>query len=209
MVIPSTEMEFKQKAEKDLQFINKSAGEGSAIFTRVKFITRIAKYALIGLAFLLLESGVFSHFPMFAGRPNLLLPYAVFVALVDDPKAGAVIGLCGGFVSDALFTSPLMFSPIMYSLAAYTAGTIVNRYFTVNLATSYLTLTMAVILREIMEFIFLLGTWGNISIMLAIGQIILPSFFYTMIVALPIYFISRIGVKSKLTRDIYYERAIR
>ena len=65
-------------------------------------IRRILIYGILLLLLSAAESAFFARLYILPAAPDLILGVVVAVSLLDSQKAGAVVGVAGGFLSDAI-----------------------------------------------------------------------------------------------------------
>lgn len=149
----------------------------------------IKRILLFGVLLLLLsaaESSFFGRLRYLPAVPDLILGATVAVTLLDSQKAGAVFGVAGGFLSDALGSTGISLSPILYLLVAVAVGALASKMMA-KLPSFSLLMLPALLCRGI----FTLGQatllWGRSPLSDVLRYIVLPELIWTAIFCLPAY----------------------
>ncbi len=72
------------------------------------------------------------HLKIFGVTPALTLAAVLSVAFFDGEHSGAVAGIAGGFILDALGSTGLMLLPIIYMLIGFSVGLATHRFLSRN-----------------------------------------------------------------------------
>lgn len=82
---------------------------------------------------MLLDSIVFARVNLFDIRPDAMLAATVSFAVLTGSGSGAVFGLCGGLLMDALFGRSLGLYAALYLIAGLCAGYFYKKFYADNL----------------------------------------------------------------------------
>ena len=73
------------------------------------------------------QASVGSRIGLFSATPSLTLAFTALTSLFESKKTGAVVGLAGGFLTDALGGAGFSLLPLFYTLTGWFLGEICER----------------------------------------------------------------------------------
>lgn len=80
------------------------------------------RLALVVVVALTLQVSLFARFSYEGARPDVVLLVAIAGGLVAGAERGALVGFAAGLAFDALLTTPLGLSALVYCLVGYVVG---------------------------------------------------------------------------------------
>jgi rod shape-determining protein MreD len=148
-------------------------------FSRLWRKSALVLLALIVVALLIQTSGLL-RMPTIRARPDLLLALLYYFARYEGSVAGAVLGFLTGLIEDV--TNPDTFG--VGALAKCTIGFLTGRYwagrriFKENWRAQAVTLFAAVVLHDVVYFLFLTGG-RPLDFLALLSRVTLPAALYT------------------------------
>lgn len=103
---------------------------------------------ILFLVSLILQSTVFSHLNIAGIKPDLVLVFIVFYALLNGPKEGALIGFVGGMLQDLLFGQDLGMNTVAKTVVGYTFGVLEKKIYKDNILIPMVALFLGTFLNE-------------------------------------------------------------
>ena len=189
-----------------------SGRQKSALASR-EVIVQLCIYVAIPSAILMavLQSSVTAQLHLFGASPDLVLVLVVSWALLRGLQEGVVVALAGGMVLDALSGAPFGLGTVALvmtsALAGLSGGDALRASLSLNdrlLGAMALRLVIVVLATWIYYGLlaFFLRVSGEVmSAGLALGQIVLPTAFLNVLIALPIYGVVRMVVARSRTEE--------
>ncbi len=151
-----------------------------------ELIKRILLYGILLLLLSAAESSFFGRLRYLPAVPDLILGATVAVTLLDSQKAGAVFGVLGGFLSDALGSVGISLSPMLYLLVAVTVGSLASKMMS-SLPSFCLLMLPALLCRGVFSLGQATLLWGYFPVADVLRHIVLPELIWTTIFCLPAY----------------------
>ena len=131
-----------------------------------------------------------SGLEIFGVSPALTFVFVCAVGFVFGERSGAIFGIIGGVLIDALGFSGFMISPVLYMISGYLCGNLVGWFLSKNLPSFIVYGLIAAFIKKI----FTLFAVGIIStefdFIYILGNITVPEYFATVIFIIPAYLIS-------------------
>ena len=156
--------------------------------TKVK-IFKWSTYVLVGLAFLCIQSDPYLT-QILGSRPNILLPYAVFVAIYEDSYDSAMFGAFIGLLMDYSMQNISGFLGFLMLGLCYGVSTLTHRYFKTNFKNAIIVLASCILIFEAFNFIFRYSIMYNNA-----GELLSLKYYgvyiYTIIIAPIVYLITK------------------
>lgn len=124
---------------------------------------------------LLLQSTVFSHLTVAGVKPDLVLVFLIFYALLHGPLEGALMGVAGGLLQDLLFGQYLGMNALAKLVVGYIFGVLEKKIYKENMLIPMFAIFLGTLLNEtilyfLRFFSFLIspgtGTVGNYFLIL-------------------------------------------
>lgn len=104
--------------------------------------------AILFLISLTLQSTVFSHLTVAGVKPDLVLVFIVFYALLHGPYEGALMGLTGGLLQDLLFGQNLGMNTLAKLAVGYVFGILEKKIYKDNILIPMVALFLGTLLNE-------------------------------------------------------------
>ena len=149
-------------------------------------IKRVLLYGLLLLLLSAAESSFLGQLRYLPAVPDLILGATVAVTLLDSQRAGAVFGVAGGFLSDALGSTGISLSPILYLLVVLTVGALASKMMG-NLPSYSLLMIPALLLRGGFSLGVATLLWGYSPLAFVLRHMVLPELVWTAILCIPTY----------------------
>lgn len=130
-----------------------------------------------------------SRFEIFGVTPAITFVLVCAVGFVYGEKSGAIFGLVGGILIDALGFSGVMISTILYTVLGYLCGRIVGWFLSKNLPSFAVYALIAGIIKGIFTLLVVGVISTDFDLLYVLRKIVLPEYFATVIFICPIYFI--------------------
>ncbi len=133
-------------------------------------------------------------FPVIGGgRPLLLLPLTVSVAMFTGPAGGAAVGTAAGLLWD--LTSERLFGAgaLLFLLIGCTVGLLARLLLRNNWLSALLLHTGSTVLALLLDWIFFCLLPGRAGAVWLLCHTMLPCALYTLVLALPIYGLVRLA----------------
>jgi rod shape-determining protein MreD len=137
------------------------------------------------LSLAILQSSVLSYIGLLEGRPDLVLLAIVAWAVTGRSREAMILGLIGGLMLDLLSGVPLGATSLILVLIAFLVSLFEVRFWEAHLLMPLAVTLVASFMYHFLTLgiIWLMGRSVDISIMLS--QVILPSAFLNLVLALP------------------------
>lgn len=103
---------------------------------------------ILFLVSLILQSTVFSHLTVAGVKPDLVLVFVVFYALLYGPSEGALMGLVGGLLQDLLFGQDLGMNTLAKLVVGYVFGVLEKKIYKDNILIPMVALFFGTLLNE-------------------------------------------------------------
>ncbi|MDT3698488.1 MAG: rod shape-determining protein MreD [Thermincola sp.] len=103
---------------------------------------------ILFLVSLILQSTIFSHLSIAGVKPDLVLVFVVFYALLHGSYEGALVGLMGGLLQDLLFGQELGMNTLAKSVVGYVFGILEKKIYKDNILIPIIALLLGTVLNE-------------------------------------------------------------
>lgn len=116
----------------------------------------IVKYSAFLIEMLLcyiIESTPGLCIPVFGGKPILLIPLALSIAVFEEEIPAIIIGLLSGLLADSGYSGAMGFYAICLSVLCYIASLLMGNYIKTNLLTTLIIGSIAVPLIITLQFL--------------------------------------------------------
>lgn len=163
---------------------------GDAVNTVVQSKESIIKGVVVAvlLVFLaLLQTTLFGTIRPFGGTPDLMLSFAMAVAVTEGRKWGAVWGIIAGVVIESLGLPEFYLIPLLYMPAAYFTGVICRHYLTESAAVRGILSLCVIPFRCLFSWVYTLLSPGYITGGEAFLEVILPEAAATLLLSAPVH----------------------
>lgn len=97
---------------------------------------------------LILQSTVFSHLTVAGVKPDLVLVFLIFYALLHGPLEGALMGLVGGLLQDLLFGQYLGMNTLAKLVVGYIFGVLEKKIYKENVLIPMVAVFLGTLLNE-------------------------------------------------------------
>ena len=152
---------------------------------------RIIVYGLLTLLLATLQTAFFPFLSFCPKTPDLIMGMLLAITLLDNEKSASVCALGAGFFVDAIGSSGLAISPVVYLLFVLIINAFVKKV--LKSFVSYLLLLIpALIYRATATYLLVLVTELAFPRGWVFTELILPEMLATLILCLPIYFIVKL-----------------
>lgn len=161
---------------------------------RPELLKRIFIYGALVLLIGSAQCSFFSQLDICPATPDLMIGTVLAIALLDSQRSAAVVGLCGGFFTDALGNSgSLSFSALFYLLCAAILG-----YFSLKMLPRFLSFAClmlpALALRALYTALCLCVRAHGLPPLQIMTSTLIPEIITTALLCLPLYPIVRLCV---------------
>jgi hypothetical protein len=154
-------------------------------------LKRILIYGLMTLFLASLQTAFFPILSFCPKTPDLIMGMLLAITLLDDEKSAAVCALGAGFFVDAIGSSGLAISPVVYIIFVLVINIFARKV--LKSFVSYLLLLIpALIFRALATYLLVLITELSFPKGWVFTEIILPEMLATALLCLPIYFIVKL-----------------
>lgn len=157
--------------------------------------------------FALLETTFFGKFRPFGAVPDLMLPLVVALGMSEGGGWGGAFGIIAGIVIDSLGNTAMTLHPLIFCLAGFFAGLLLEEQFSDTLAVRAIMIAASALLRSVITLIGAALALPDFSLSYIFPLAIAPEFAATLIMGviphLAAYFSLRWAHKSRseLTSD--------
>ena len=156
-----------------------------------------------GVVFILavLQSTFFAVFRLWGAIPDLLLGAVLTVAVIEDERAGAVVGVAAGFFVESAGGVGFTVLPLYYMLCGYVCGVCAVYMLRRNFASWFVYTLIAYISRAAVTLIYMGATLPELRIITIFFDTLVPEYFGSLICAVPIYFLTRLCARAFYTKE--------
>ena len=160
-------------------------------------VKRLIVYVLLIPLTVIAQCAFFPFIDICPATPDLLLGTLLAIALLDGLESASVCAVCGGFMLDAIGSSGLALSPVIYLVFVLTVGAL-SRKVLKRFASYSLLLALSLVYRALSTLICL-ALSGNLSIppeIWVFTEVILPEMLTTALLCLPVYPVVRLCTRA-------------
>ena len=161
---------------------------------RPELIKRIVIYGALVLIMATAQGSFFAQLDILPATPDLMIGVILSVALLDSVRSAAVVGICGGFLVDALGSSGSgSLSALLYLISATVLGLLAQKMLPRFL--SWLCLLLpALAMRALFTSICMALSIRALPPLRLLGSILVPELIVTALLCIPIYPIVKLCV---------------
>lgn len=154
-------------------------------------VIRYLAYALELLILFMLQETPGLLPPVFGGRPVLLLPAVLAIAMYEPELPAMSFGIAGGLFLDFGFSGALGFHALVLAVLCFFVSLLCRDYFQINLATALFTGVWTIGLVIGLSWFFLFYLKGYSMPAYAFTHHYLPEYLYTLLFLPLIYLLNR------------------
>ncbi len=159
------------------------------LYIRSTTLIKIAKYTVFTIIASMLMTVLFPRLTLIDTTPDLILAMVVASAMAEGERTAGVLGLCAGFVIDALGSTGLLLSPLFYALAGYISGVCMKFFLRRNLPSYGVYMLIAGLFRAAVTNISLQFSRPDCTVISAFADYLVPEYVCTVIFSLPVFLI--------------------
>ena len=164
--------------------VKKSIGDKSL---RPELIKRTVIYSLLVILVSTAQCSFFSALKICPATPDLVIGTVIAVAMIDSAGAAMIVGICAGFLTDALAKSAsCSFSALFYLFAALLLGTLAQKMLPRFMSWIFLMIP-ALFMRAAYTVLCAFISVRALPSLSMLQTLILPELITTAILSLPIY----------------------
>lgn len=145
------------------------------------YVIGIPAIALLAI----LQTSLVSHLILLEGRPDLVLIAVIAWALTGKGNEAMILGFAGGLFLDAFSTVPLGVSSVALVIVAAIASYSEGQFWGINPIMQLAAVLVGSLVYYATIILALVAIGQPIDLQYALGQIVLPSLFMNLILALP------------------------
>ena len=134
-----------------------------------------------------LQSTLLSHAQVFGIMPNTAFIIVVTYAMLRGDLEGALVGFCAGLLADIFFGRIIGVSALLMMLAGYFCGKPFKDFFKENYIAPIILVGVVSLAYEFMFYVLNFLLLGRVNFLRYLGQIILPTAVYNLILCVFIY----------------------
>lgn len=123
----------------------------------------------------------------FGKVPALCFAMVCAIGFVGGQRMGAIFGLLGGFLTDALGSTGFSFSPALYLLCGYLCGALVGWFLSENLPSFLVYATVTGVIHEIYTAVCCGLLTEDFQPWQIITKLLIPEYFAYLLCVLPAY----------------------
>ncbi len=172
---------------------------GRSLFSQ-NTVKRILIYGIITLVLASAQCAFFPILDICPRTPDLIMGMLLAIALLDGEKSAAVCAVAAGFFIDALGSSFLALSPLIY-LVFVAFISIFTKKVLKSLASYLLLLMPMLVYRAAATYLCILITEGTLPAPWVFVDILLPEAIATGLLCIPVYFILKLCSGALLTHS--------
>ena len=167
---------------------------GVTVSEVVKYIV----YSVVFIIILLLQVTFFARFTVFGRIPDIMIIAVAVVAMLENEHAGAIFGLCFGYLVEALGSTGTTLLPLIYMLTGYFCGVVATDYYKRSVLLFLIFDIAAAAVRFFTTAVYIMFKWNSSNMAQSLINVAMPEFFATLAVSfvpalllLPVYKIFR------------------
>lgn len=138
-----------------------------------------------------IQSTILPQFRIDNGQPDLIFLLVVAWAVHASLQEGIVWAFVGGMLQDLLSITPLGTSVIGMLLAVFALNALRHQLYRVGIIMITGVTLFGTVLQEAITLLILQFIGFGTDIVAAIGNLLLPTLFYNLVLILPVFFIVR------------------
>jgi len=156
--------------------------------TRSAVMRYVICTALLLVVSSILQVSFFSRYRLFGVAPDLMLCIVVCIGFFCGRYMGAITGLAGGFLVEALGSFGLSLFPLVYFLCGYIIGHYAKSVGEVSYLSFVGYLSGSLLVRSAVTVIYAFVSHSGVNLPHLLLHILLPEFLLTLILGLILYF---------------------
>lgn len=159
---------------------------------------KILKKSIVWIIYLfiiaILQTTLAARYRLFDAVPDLVLPAIISVALLDGERTGTISGIAGGIIIDALGGSWLSLSPLVYMLCSVAVAILTHYFLRRDFISWFFSCAFALAFSTGISVINLYSSVNTdfIKGSLIFEKILVPQFFSSLILGIPVFFITKL-----------------
>ncbi len=154
-------------------------------------------YTVSLLLFTVLQSTLFQKITFFGAIPNLFLIYVVCISCYSTKKEGCILGFLAGIILDLIIGKAIGVNAVLMMILAFSVTSFFENVIRNN--TFLITLLLVFVSTFFYEMLYYIVTFlGDLHLGTVLVKILLPESIYSLIVAVPFYFIIKKFAKNFL-----------
>ena len=157
-------------------------------------IKRIIIYSIMTLILASAQCAFFPILKICPKTPDIILAMLVAIALLDGDGSAVICSVGAGFLVDAIGTSGVSLSPLIYCLTIMVVGLFTEKMLK-SFASFLLLLVPALVCRALATLLCIMISQQSAPQLWMFGDILFPEAICTAICAIPIYFLVKLCSK--------------
>ena len=153
--------------------------------TRLRYVLLLS---LLLLSIALLQVTLLSRYRLFDSVPDLMLCTVVCIGFFSGAQIGAICGIAGGFLIDALGSFGISILPVFYLLCGYVVGHYARAVYPKRITAYAIYAFFSIILREGASLTLAAATYDSVNLPKILLYSVLPESLLTLAMALLCYF---------------------
>jgi len=150
-------------------------------------VSRYYQFALALLAAVILQLALAPHITVAKVVPNFVLLVVITVALLQGQRTGIIVGFLAGLTFDLIGTGPIGLAAFVYCMVGYITGSLHENMFAEGWRLPVTVVLFANLFAEGL-YTLVLGLMGeDLSLLSALGKVIIPSSIYNGVLAVIFY----------------------
>ena len=163
-------------------------------------IKRVAIYGIITLLLACAQCAFFPLLDICPRTPDLIMGMLLAIALLDGEKSAAVCAVASGFFVDAIGSSFLALSPLIY-LVFVAFISVFTKKVLKSLASYLLLLLPMLLYRAAATYLCILITEGGLPAAWVFLDMLLPEAIATGLLCIPVYFIIKLCSRALVSHS--------
>ena len=135
------------------------------------------------LFFAILQTTVFSRFPLFGAVPDLMLPLVIAIAVSEGEKWGATCGLAAALLIEGIGTVGVAFLPLLYVPVGYIVGILSTFYYKDSPAIRAIYSVISGLFKAAFTAIYVVVSYKTVVSKLVFETVVVPEYFSTLIMS--------------------------
>lgn len=141
----------------------------------------------------IIQTSFFSVLRPFGAVPDMVLTAVIVIAIYDKERTGTIAGLTGGFIADALGSTGLSFSPLVYMICgcitAILAYSVLRRDFISWIIGTVLSLIISGIASIIS--LYSSASASHVGFSHILTELLIPQFLASLVIGIPVYIVTK------------------
>ncbi len=151
-----------------------------------------------------IQSTILQYVEILNVKPNLLIIFVVFFALLRGSVEGGIIGLCAGLLMDLLAAKVFGVHSLLGLYIGVVIGYFNQQIFKESNIVAIFLVVICTFSYEVLYFFFSIFIWEESNLLFALINIIIPETIYNAFLAIPLYwFVVRINRWLEGTNKIH------